>query len=149
MLRFLAAAGFVLLASSAVAAPYPTISQDVGVCDPNNPQNCLVPNSGGGIPVVPQTYTPSAPSGALTLATGGTAQNLFSAAEVVHGCVITNPSTATETIWVNFYTTAVGAAGNTSTPLTAGQSVGCPGGLTTAVSWIGATTGHAINAYKF
>lgn len=101
------------------------------------------------VSVQAQQNTPTAPSQSLTLAAGGTAQNLFAAGEVFRGCAITNPQTATEPIWVNFYTTAVAAANTTSIPLVAGQSIGCPGGLTTAVSWIAATTGHQINAYRW
>jgi hypothetical protein len=100
--------------------------------------------TGGGV-------TPSAPSGALTLTTGGTAQNLFSAGEVVHGCTIQNPASATEPISVNFFTasSSATAGGTTSISVPAGSSIPCGVGLTTAVSWVAATTGHAINAVKF
>lgn len=101
------------------------------------------------MPANAQAITPTVPSQSLTLTTGGTAQNLFTAYEVARGCTITNPSTATETIWVNFFTTAVGAEGNTSIPLVPGQSIGCAGPMTTAVSWIAATTGHKINALRW
>jgi hypothetical protein len=105
----------------------------------------LAPASAQSVPEI----TPTAPSGALTLVTGGTAQNLFGAHEVSRGCTITNPSTATETAWVNFYTTAVGAEGNTSIPLPPGVSIGCGGPIATAVSWVAATTGHKINASRW
>jgi len=95
------------------------------------------------------SVTPSAPSGSLTLTLGGTAQNLFTAGEVVHGCTIQNPATATEKIKVNFFTTAVTTDGTTSIELTPGQSIGCGFGIATAVSWIAATTSHTINAIKF
>ena len=54
MRKLLAACGFVLLAGIAVvkAGPFPTISQDVGVCDPNNPANCIAPDASGNVPVV-------------------------------------------------------------------------------------------------
>jgi hypothetical protein len=95
-------------------------------------------------------YTPVAPSGALTLATGGTAQNLFAAGEVVHGCTIVNPSTATEAIWVDFTgAAAVAAAGHTSVQLAIGTPIPCGVGLSTSVSWIAATTGHAISASRW
>lgn len=35
--------------TSASAAPYPVIAQDVGVCDPNSPKHCLQPNADGSI----------------------------------------------------------------------------------------------------
>jgi hypothetical protein len=110
------------------------------------------------LPIVINPYTPAAPatSNAGKIATGGTAQNLFTAAEVVHGCVITNPGNATdqgistaEEIWVNFVTTATAAANSASIPVAIGQSIPCPGGLTTAVSWIAATSSHVISAYKY
>lgn len=106
--------------------------------------------NGNPIYVVTPQLTPSAPSGALTLATGGSAQQLFSAGEVVHNCVIQNPPNATEAISVNFYTTATAAAsgGTTSVLVGVGSVVSC-GGLTTAVSWTATTTGHAINAWKY
>lgn len=105
-----------------------------------------------------QIYTPSGPvtANAGKLAAGGAAQNLFTPNEVVHGCVITNPLTATdqnvttaETAWLSFVTTAQATPNSTSIPLYAGQSIGCPGGLTTGVSWIAATIGHLISAYKY
>lgn len=105
-----------------------------------------------------QVYTPSGPvtpnAGKLTAA--NTAQNLFTPNEVAHGCVIVNPLTSfdqnvtpAETIWLSFVTTAQATPNSTSLAIYAGQSVGCPGGLTTAVSWIAATTGHLISAYKY
>lgn len=104
---------------------------------------------GGSIIVSPPSFTGSAPSGALTLASGGTSQVLFTANEVIHGCSIQNPSTATESIWVNFYTTAVGTAGTTAIQVQPGTAIGCGSSFTTAISWIAATTSHAINAVKF
>lgn len=37
--------------SVAHAAPLPSTSMDVGVCDPRSPQNCIKPNSSGAIPI--------------------------------------------------------------------------------------------------
>lgn len=95
-------------------------------------------------------YAIVAPSGALTLATGGVSQQLFAANEVVHGCTIQNPSTATEAIWVNFTgAAAVGAAGTTSIQVPAGQTIPCGLGMASSVNWIAATTSHTINAVRF
>jgi hypothetical protein len=79
-----------------------------------------------GLKVIPAQYTPSAPSGSLTLTTGGTVQQLFSAGEVVHGCTIQNPPNATESISVNFFTTAISAlsGGVTSERLVGGFGYG-------------------------
>jgi hypothetical protein len=61
----------------------------------------------------PMTTTPSAFSGSCTIATGGVAQQLAAAAEVVNGGVIKNPLSATEqgisiaeSLFVNFVTSA-------------------------------------------
>lgn len=37
--------------SVAHAAPLPSTSMDVGVCDPRSPQNCIKPNSSGAVPI--------------------------------------------------------------------------------------------------
>lgn len=80
MLRALAAALFFLSAGTAWAAPFPALSTDVGVCDPNSPQHCIAPNAdgsinvsgggGGGSPFVPSlsysTLTATASSSAST-----------------------------------------------------------------------------------
>jgi S-formylglutathione hydrolase FrmB len=93
-----------------------------------------------------------APNGSLTLAAGGTAQ-LFQSAGSVVGCVVVNPTTATEqgigaaeVIWVNVVGTAVQLAGGTSIPVEAGSSLSI-GPTSKAISWIAATTGHLIAGY--
>ena len=96
-----------------------------------------------------QSKTMKAPSGSLTLATGGTSQMLFQTAEVFSGCTITNPATAIEPIWVNFFTTAQGLEGTTSIPVPVGSSIPCGDRITGPISWIAATTGHKINAIGF
>jgi hypothetical protein len=110
-----------------------------------------------GIAVVAGPLTPSAPNagGAMTLAQAATAQLLFNAGEVAHGCLITNPLNATdqgigtaEQIWVSVAATASQSAASSSIPIPPGSSFSCGGGLTTAVSWIAATQGHKISAYK-
>jgi hypothetical protein len=110
-----------------------------------------------GVAIVPGSLTPSAPNtgGAMTLSQAAIAQNLFTAAEVVHGCLITNPQSAAdqgisaaEEIWVSVTGTAVPGAGTASIPIPPGSSFSCGAGLTTAVSWIAATQGHKISAYK-
>jgi len=104
-------------------------------------------------PVFAGDATPGKPSGSLTLVTGGTAQVLFTAGEAVSGCTIQNPPNATEPISVNFGAeTAASAAtgGTTSVSLAPGVSIGCGDRkITTAITWVAATTGHAINAWKF
>jgi len=99
-----------------------------------------------------KNYQPVAPSGSLTLGAGGTAQ-LFQAAGSFLGCVVVNPTTATEqgistaeVIWVNVVGTAVQSAGSTSIPVEAGSSLSI-GPTSKAISWIAATTGHLIAGY--
>ena len=110
-----------------------------------------------GIAVVPGPLTPSAPNsgGAMMLSQAATAQVLFTAGEVAHGCLITNPLTAAdqgvagaEEIWVSVAATATQSAATPSIPIPPGASFSCGGGLTSAVSWIAATQGHKISAYK-
>ena len=112
-----------------------------------------------GQPTCSVQATMQAPNtaGALTLVAGGTAQTLFTTNEVLHGCAIMNPSTATEqgigtaeSITIDFTGKAAAAgAGTATTILEAGQSVGCASGNTTSISWIATTTGHKINASKW
>ena len=140
-----------IAATQTTVRPCVTTGSGPAGCPPvssSNPLPVTVENSGSG------AITPKAASGSLTLATGGAAQTLFAAGEVVAGCVIGNPTTATEegigaaeAISVSLITTAVAGGGVATTILEAGQWMGCGAGLTTAVSWIAATTGHKINAY--
>ena len=109
-----------------------------------------------------QIFTPTPPRipANATLVAGGTAQNVFAAGEVVHGCAIVNPTTATdegvgaaEEIWVDFTgqpaQTATGSASPTSVPVPAGYGINCPTGSTTGVSWNAATTSHRVSAYRW
>lgn len=98
--------------------------------------------------------TPAAPSGSLTLATGGTSQLLATAGTATHGGMIYNPATAAEqgiataeSVFVSFTgTPAVASAGAQSFEILPGGDLSLPAGLTTAVNWIAATTGHKITA---
>lgn len=110
-----------------------------------------------GVAIVPGLLTPSAPNtgGAMSLAQAATAQVLFTAGEVAHGCLITNPLSAAdqgiataEEIWVSVAATATQSAATSSIPIPPGSSFSCGGGLTSAVSWIAASQGHKISAYK-
>lgn len=59
--------------SYAGPGPTPVLAQDVGVCDPFNPKNCLQPTAGGAIPIsgtivaTPPTYAPLGPDCKLTV----------------------------------------------------------------------------------
>ena len=140
-----------ILIAAAVVSPAKA-QQQVYVCNftegvANRPPTCEV------------LITANAPttSGAMTLVAGGTAQTLFAAMEVLHGCVIINPTTATEegigateAISVSFTAVAaVGGGGVATTILEPGQAVSCGQGMTNAITWIATTTGHKINAWRW
>lgn len=146
---------------AAISASSTTLTVETGIGTPtfngaavaggSTTANQGEPNTGAKAwPVTNGTYTPTAPttSGATVLVAGGTAQTLFTTAEVVHDCLIINPATATERVWVNFFTTATQGTDASSMPLEIGQAIPCGGGLTTAVSWIAATINHRIFALK-
>lgn len=95
-------------------------------------------------------FTPAIPSGNLTLVAGGSAQ-LF-ASSVINGGIIYNPSTATfqgiggaESIWVDIAgSSAAIGGGNASIEVQAGEMFNLFG-ITGAITWTAATTGHKIN----
>jgi len=105
------------------------------------------------LPALPAAATVTAPTGSLTLAVAGVAQNFQNAGNSVF-CVIKNPASATEqgittaeAVWVNLTGTAVAAAGGASISLEPdeAQTVGWTGGA--AISWVAATAGHKIEGY--
>jgi hypothetical protein len=57
-----------LISVPAGATPFPSLSMDVGVCDPNNPANCVKPDASGNMPV---TGTFSASLGGFTPSASG------------------------------------------------------------------------------
>lgn len=67
MRKLLAACSFALFAfvANANAAPFPSLSMDVGVCDPNAPTHCMAPNADGSVNI----------SGSITANLGGFAPN--------------------------------------------------------------------------
>lgn len=107
-------------------------------------------------PATSTAVTPTAPTGAvLTLAAGGTPQNLANANACPNFIYIQNGQTtaeqggiaAVETVYVNL-------TGNGASATPGGQSFAVYPGTTpifvaqtTAIKWVAATTGHAINAW--
>lgn len=91
MRKLFAACGFALLVgiSAVYATPFPSLSSDVGVCDPNNPQNCLAPNSSGGLPAAPYNYTALSPMQAGLAVVGSTALTVPSGATYAVVCART------------------------------------------------------------
>lgn len=97
-----------------------------------------------------QIYGFTSTDGSTTITTGGTAQNLFSAAIPSHGFEVCNPGT-TDDLWVSDSTTA--AANNTGSYRVAANG-GCyvtPIGRRPiqAISIVGATTGDKITARSY
>lgn len=99
------------------------------------------------------SVTPAAPSGSLTLTTGGTAQALASTGSVLRMLIVNNPSTASlqgivtaESVFVNVVSTATNTAGGQSIEILPGEKWSFNLGILTAVSWNAPTTGHKINA---
>lgn len=106
------------------------------------------------LPVVQsQSISPGAPSGGLTLGTGGTSQVLAAGGTVLHGGWIKNPLSATqqgiggaESIFVNITGgSALLTAGAQSVEVEPGGLLPLPAGIATAVSWNAVTTGHKIS----
>ena len=118
------------------------------------------PATGTAVVGFGSSLSPSKPTtvNAGKCTSGGTSQVLFTAGEVVHGCVISNGLSATdegaiaaaEEIWVDFTGAAAAANGNSGAiSVQPGQSIAFTGGLATSVNWLAATTNHTISAYKF
>jgi hypothetical protein len=126
------------------------MSYELGVDPPPVP-----PTAGFGIALtwgtVVAQFTPTAPAGALSLASAGVGQMLVP--NVINGGIIHNPLLAAdqnvgiaESIWVNITsTTASPGGGTTSIEVPPGGSFPLFG-LTTPVSWAALTAGHNINA---
>ena len=78
---------------------------------------------------------------------GGTFQVVFTADITRKGCLIENPTTATEVLYVNFGSASPSASNSFS--LAPGQSIACSSPsviLTDTVEVMGATTGHGFIA---
>lgn len=89
-------------------------------------------------------------AGTTTITTGGTSQTLFTAATIVSGAFVTNPSTATEALCVD----PTGAAATTTEAgstfcLQKGQTFTVPAGWATAVTVNAVTTSHAFSAVRY
>lgn len=112
---------------------------------------CLLISLSSGV-FAQSNFSPRAPTGNLTLSSGGTAQ-LFQAGGNYVACVIVNPATASEqgiataeAIWVDVVTTAAASAGSTHISIEAGSSLSI-GPTQRAISWVAATAGHLIEGY--
>lgn len=124
---------------AAVQAPVPAGTNDIGNIGVHSVVNVTPTNCSG------------------TITSGGTAQNAFAAAATIHGFTIANiDSTAGsgEVLWISFTTTAA-ASTAASYPLSAPAATTFTGlssftsplgfGMNTALSIVGATTGHKFS----
>jgi hypothetical protein len=80
--------------------------------------------------------------------TGGTAVVVFPAGSIANVGDIANPPTATETLFIDVVTTAV-AGSATSFPLQPGGFYRVSGPISTGVSAVAATAGHAFVAVRY
>ena len=150
MLRKLFAVAVLCLAGSgaAWAAPFPTINQDVGVCDPNAPSHCIAPDASGNVPITGTItaslggFTPSA-SGArmtpITVTTSDSSGTLPTGAVTVVSNVGSNP----------MYCNVNGVAATTSDQLIASNSwfaFTIPAAITTlhCIATGGSTTANGV-----
>ena len=100
--------------------------------------------SGGGSDVV--NGTAAAASGSTTISAGGTAQTLFAANSITHGCSVDNPPTNSDVLYLDFVTNA-GPSVATSIPLLPGSHFECPFVPTGAVTVEMATTNDTFRAF--
>jgi hypothetical protein len=92
-----------------------------------------------------QTQPVTSLNGSTTVATGGTFQTALAADPGRHGCLIQNPTTATEPLYVNVASASPSTANSFS--LAPGSSFSCLSGgtvVTDKITVTAATTGHAF-----
>ena len=83
-----------------------------------------------------------------SIATGGTAVTVFGLGTISRWADIINPSSATETLYIDIYHTAV-AGSATSIPIQPGGASRISGPIPTVVSAVAATTGHTFVAIAY
>lgn len=94
------------------------------------------------------TSTATSTDASGTVATGGAFQSIIAANSSRQGCLVQNPVSATEPLYVFFGATANATTSN-SFSLNPGQSISCNVGglvLTDNIAVTGATTSHAFTA---
>ena len=101
--------------------------------------------TGSALLPAPVSYAASA---VASIAIGGTAVTVFGIGTIVSGAVITNPSTATEMLFIDTVASASLAETGTTFALAAGQSFSF-GPASGAITANAATAGHAFSAVRF
>jgi hypothetical protein len=111
------------------------ISQKVAVCDPNYNASCAA--------VGPRASV----NGSTTVTLGGTFQTVLAASATRRNCLIQNPTTATEVLFVHVGTLASATTAKAIT-LAAGSAFSCAGSggnvEGAAINVTAATNGHAF-----
>lgn len=108
-------------------------------------------NATNPLPVNGQVVGTSTANNSGTVTTGGTFQSVIAASTSRKACLIQNPVTATEPLFVNFVVTAVTPIVGNSFSLAAGQSISCVVGtmvISNEVRVTATTTGHAFTAMQ-
>lgn len=141
------ALGLIVGASFTALAAQTNYLGTIFVADPNTPTRQMTVNADGSINTNgtsgPATSTPAAPD-ISTITTGGTAVNAFSAGHCAKGCMLINPSGATQPMVVNGVGTASGTVTN-------GANIAIPVGgqfaftaRTNAISAISSDSAHTF-----
>ena len=85
---------------------------------------------------------------ATSIVTGGVAVTVFATGSIVNAADIENPPTASEPLYIDIVTTA-SAGSATSFALSPGAAYRISGPITTAVTAVAATSGHAFVAVRY
>ena len=111
--------------------------------------NSLI-GTGSDAPVRTNPPLPCTPTGPLVsqVATANTPVTVFAPGTINHVADVINPVTAAEPLYIDIVApAAIGSA--TSVPLLPGQAYRVSGPISTAVSAVAATGGHAFVALKY
>ena len=95
------------------------------------------------------SYTIPTAGQATTIVTGGTAVTVFAAGTIATFADIQNPSTATESLFVDPTGIPAVAGASTAYELQPGQSVRISTPVSTTVSAVAATSGHKFIAVRY
>ena len=117
--------------------------------DPLASMNSLL-GTGSDMPVRTDPLPPSTPAAPLAaqIATANVAVTVFAAGTILHVADIINPTTASEPLYLDLVATAV-AGSATSIPLLPGQAYRVSLPITTPVTAVAATAGHAFVAVSY
>lgn len=130
--------------SAAVTIPAGATLQGTGTTVPNQPVSLLNPDGTQGT-LGSLALTTTNASGTIT--SGGTFQSILASSATRKGCLIQNPTTATEPLYVFFGANGSATTAN-SISLGPGASVSCAvGGLGVATDNVSATATTTSHAY--